>query len=173
MVLNDPPVDPFLFHENPSSQLVLVSLIHHCTETHSYGFKFKTLFFLPPSPLFPVLHFRAPAPAILSPSRSHSSFTLSLGHPIHLFFIKLQRSPRLISCGSWWNREHAGSFPETGRGREGCQRSKVGGWFGLGWWKTEGLSFCHHRIYRKGRFSQLESDFVKQIINRYFDIVFK
>lgn len=70
----------------------------------------------PQSPHF-LLHFRAPAPAILWP------FTLSLGHPIHLFFIKLQRSPRLISCGSWWNGEHAGSFPETGRGRERCQRS--------------------------------------------------
>lgn len=110
-----------------SSQLVLVFLIHRCTETQSNGLKFKTLFSLFLAPLFLVLHFRAPAPVIHSRCCSHSSFTLSLGHPIHLFFIKLQRTPRLISCGSWWNREKAGSFPEAGRGRDRCQKSKAGG----------------------------------------------
>lgn len=75
----------------------------------------------PPPQAHFLRHLVAPALAIPWP------FTLSLGHPIHSFFIKLQRSLRLISCGSWWNGEPAGSFPEAGRGWEGCQR-----WFRSG-----------------------------------------
>lgn len=155
-----------LVRESPSSQLVLVSLIHHCAETHAVMgsnfipcFSFSRLL----SCLFPSTS--GHQLQLLSPSPSHSSFTLSLGHPIHLFFIKLQRSPRLISCGSWWNREHAGSFPEPGRGREWCQRSEAGGWFGLGWWHREGSSFWERPVIeefiRMASFSPLESHCVK------------
>lgn len=111
-----------------------------CLTVQSKKAQIYTLFFL--LCILPCLFSTAGHPLQLhSFSVSHSSFSRSPGHPIHLFFIKLQHSPRLISCGYWWSREHAGSFPETGRGREWCRRSKDGGWFGLRWWKKEGSSF--------------------------------
>lgn len=66
-------------------------------------------------------------------SFSFSLFIHSLlgSTPFIYFFIKLQRSLRLISCGYCWNGDHAGSFPETGRGRQRSWRSRTGGW--LGW----------------------------------------
>lgn len=57
----------FWLHENPSSRMVLVSLIHRRTETHSNGLKFKTLFSNSLAPLFLVLHSGAPAPALPLP----------------------------------------------------------------------------------------------------------
>ncbi len=62
-----------LVHENPSLQLVLVSLIHHCTETHAVMGSNLVPCFSFPSPLLPVLHFRAPTPTSLS-----LSFPLSI-----------------------------------------------------------------------------------------------
>lgn len=62
----------FWFHENPSSHMVLVSLIHRRTETHCNGLEFKTLFSHCLAPLFPVLHSGAPAPALPLVPTPHS-----------------------------------------------------------------------------------------------------
>lgn len=96
--------------------MVLVSLIHRRTETHSNGLKFKTLFSLSLALLFPVLCSGALAPPLPLPPVPTPHSPCLWDTPFIYFFIKLQRSLRLISCGSWWNGEHAGSFPKDWQG---------------------------------------------------------
>lgn len=85
------PVLLFVSAKTNHPQLVFLSLICKDTHTHTHAQKGKSWTFL--VQLFlSLLSF----PSISFPF----SFTLSLGYPIHFYFIRHQHSPTLISCSS-------------------------------------------------------------------------